>query len=32
MKEPDTPDDLEQTILETFDELHAEASGFAEST
>ena len=25
MKEPDPPDDLEQTILETFDELHAEA-------
>jgi len=25
MKESGTPDDLEQTILETFDEMHAEA-------
>ena len=25
MKEPGPPDDLEQTILETFDEMHAEA-------
>ena len=25
MKEPSPPDDLEQTILETFDEMHAEA-------
>jgi hypothetical protein len=25
MKEPDSPDDLEQTISETFDEMHAEA-------
>jgi hypothetical protein len=25
MKDLDLPDDLEQTILETFDEMHAEA-------